>query len=653
MTARINTAIIESLATIGLGHQAGFAWEPWTLDAVHAAHAVDPRGVRLPAPPEGATHDCLMATTALSLLAVLAHASTTFALWPVDGLRREAMAALVTATAGKPLLARMPHLAPHLQNLRVTLAVTREAITEEERLLRCLFLTALDAALAQPTDQLWQSEEGAEQQLQDWLRPELAAVNGTEDLVAIVNRLIPESQPAAFDEQGSASDQDSPADADPANADANPNGDAQGSGSGQAAETPPDSSQKQSPSADSASQPGGHSGDSAADTPSAGAGEQSSDRAQQPGQENGHAGDQQADATDADAGQSAGQGGGGTGADQDSTAINASEDLDSAGDEGAETPADTQATPSGDGRGEPDADSSATVAADDGEDSGAQPENGLVLAELAQEETPEPDQDSIDLIEGLQTIGGIGGADREAFQGAALSQQSALEARITSALLQVLQSETTKRSKAATAGARIDPRKLWRVKAVGDLRVFRSSQQRIGRETAVQVLLDTSGSMNQSMDFARKVALATTRALSRMSGIKVAASIFPGFRGDHCSTLLPFNGSIIQAQRLFAGIEAGGGTPLAEALMSIRPALLDQQVHRRVVMVITDGQPGNVALALRAIADLEDAGVEICGIGIGIDIRKVLPWSVHITDVNELPKAITQLFREIVQLKAA
>ena len=62
---------------------------------------------------------------------------------------------------------------------------------------------------------------------------------------------------------------------------------------------------------------------------------------------------------------------------------------------------------------------------------------------------------------------------------------------------------------------------------------------------------------------------------------------------------------------------AQGGTPLGESVALAAADLKGRMEERKVLFVFTDGMPDDAAVAQRAIKEAEQAGIEVCLIGIG------------------------------------
>lgn len=575
MSTRVNHAIVEMLATAGLGYRAGISWMDWQIDAVHAAHALEPAGVSVPRMREEADDAETFASMALALLAAKAHTCADFGRWPDRGLRREAVGAILVGLSARPLRMEMPQLVVQLNSLRSYLQVGDLPEEQEaERLLRCLLLVSLDVGLGSTDEEFWSDQQGHEQTLRNVVVSQLEAAKSVADVVALVEQLIPENEP-------------------PAKPDGAPTGGSDQSGSG------------------------------------AGAGNtDSSPDASPPEKEDGSA--------------------------QQQSKVSGSTPS-SDGDDG------NQVTSSAGG-----SDASAQGAAQPGQ---AQPENGASQPTGPQEEIyeignscAEPvdiqgDTES-DLDGATAFFGELGTDDLCATEPPKVEHSgacnSALEAKVLNALMVVLQNETLKGARSSCSGGRVNPSRLWRMQAIGDMKVFKTKPLKQGRSMAIQVLLDRSSSMEgERMKVAKEVAMAMGAALSRMSGIKPALAVFPGYRESYATAVLPFGGNLRAARSSMQSCEASGGTPLGQALEAVRPAMLAQMADRRIAIVITDGKPSSRSVAEMALEEFKANGIEVCGIGIGVDIADLIPWSVMISEVSQLPSALTKLFKDIVRSQFA
>ena len=161
---------------------------------------------------------------------------------------------------------------------------------------------------------------------------------------------------------------------------------------------------------------------------------------------------------------------------------------------------------------------------------------------------------------------------------------------------------------------------------MGDPKVYRTTTRGVSINTAACILLDRSISMGHRMEVARNAALASATALEE-NGVNVGAAAFPGYRAS-VDPLTLFSEKVPQTAPRFAGVDPDGGTPLLDALFWSVDALLQQPESRRLLLVVTDGEPTQVDACKEAIRRCWLGGIEAMGIGIQVpDISALFPVS--------------------------
>ncbi|WBF66030.1 VWA domain-containing protein [Desulfovibrio subterraneus] len=194
---------------------------------------------------------------------------------------------------------------------------------------------------------------------------------------------------------------------------------------------------------------------------------------------------------------------------------------------------------------------------------------------------------------------------------------------------------------------RVDTRSLHKI-ATHDPKVFLRNIQRPGINTAVHILLDCSGSMRKRMTLACQATYAVARALER-TGINIGVTAFPA---EFCpnagwTTLKPI---VRHGHKLHAdfGLAAGGQTPLGPALWWVMQEMQPLQEHRKIVLIMTDGEPDCTVTASEAIQATERIGMELYGVGImSSAIQQLLPGtSTTIWELSELAPAMFSLLRK-------
>lgn len=218
---------------------------------------------------------------------------------------------------------------------------------------------------------------------------------------------------------------------------------------------------------------------------------------------------------------------------------------------------------------------------------------------------------------------------------------SALRSRV----LGLLQAEKLRRTLPARHGRILITRRLARTK-VGEDRIFATFRRQEGPNTLVTVLVDRSGSMNGwSLHLAMESALAVSLALGEIRGVRTACYAFPGVRSDAVIPLVRLGETPVACRGRFIPC-ASGGTPMLEALWHITRATALEPEPRKLLFVVTDGQPNRPEATRDLLDRLGHERYEPMGIGIGIDIRDLIAHSVRIAGVGDLAQKMFEMLTE-------
>ena len=247
--------------------------------------------------------------------------------------------------------------------------------------------------------------------------------------------------------------------------------------------------------------------------------------------------------------------------------------------------------------------------------------------------------------------------DGGAFAMAVKAASNALRQRIAG----LLQAQTLSRRYPALSGRRIDARRLGRIET-GELRLFVRECAGLKTDTAVQILVDRSGSMRSAsgrersqgmrpIEVARQSCYAAALALQQVPQVSVSVAAFPGNGPGELIVLAHFAQRIERQAARFASLEAGGGTPMAEAMLWGAAQLLAQRRPRRILMVITDGAYDE-ARGKSMVARLAGAGIETIGIGIQCRVSHLFGLCRDIASVTALPQAMFELLLDAMRRPA-
>lgn len=218
---------------------------------------------------------------------------------------------------------------------------------------------------------------------------------------------------------------------------------------------------------------------------------------------------------------------------------------------------------------------------------------------------------------------------------------------IRSRLLGLLQAQTRQKTWLHTRGKRVDGKRLSRLPA-GDSRVFVQREEMQRPDTAVHVLLDSSGSMGRIQEVANQATVSLALAISTIPKCDIAASMFPGIGGEVSPII--HRGQLVRAGLGRFAVCSSGGTPLAEAMLYAARELVASKRTRKVLIIITDGAPNNGG-AVRYLNDLVSGHLDTYAIGIGSTAvsQYFQKWCV-INDVTELQKALFDIAGRFLEL---
>jgi cobalamin biosynthesis protein CobT len=221
---------------------------------------------------------------------------------------------------------------------------------------------------------------------------------------------------------------------------------------------------------------------------------------------------------------------------------------------------------------------------------------------------------------------------------------AALRARLQG----LVQASKQKRSTPATVGHRLDSRVLTRLR-VGDTRVFTRKEEKRAVNTAVCMLLDSSGSMGNTtvlnkMGIASRACFVAAEALYSIPGVRTAIATFKGY-DNRVFPLVDF-GEKPDHSRF--NITGSGGTRLGHALWWAWGELCLRRESRKICIAFSDGDTGDAPVTHAAIKRMRESGIEVIGIGIqDHSIRHYLPENHRIIrNLDQFTPALLELLRE-------
>ncbi|EKR8724740.1 VWA domain-containing protein [Vibrio cholerae] len=237
---------------------------------------------------------------------------------------------------------------------------------------------------------------------------------------------------------------------------------------------------------------------------------------------------------------------------------------------------------------------------------------------------------------------------------AILTLSASESAQIRARLRGMVQSSQDNRNHAKRHGLRVATHRLAASQA-GESRLFIQRQPRIAPNAAVHLLVDISGSMGKPIGegnrkyfhVANEAALALSMALEGIPGVVPAVSYFPGIHQEVSIALLPKQS--VRHRAACFDQKPRGCTPMAQAMWFAANSLLAQKQKRKLMIVLTDGDPDDWAATHDIVERCRRSGFELLGIGIQTrSVEKFFPQSIVINDVKDLKRELFEVTQQLL-----
>ncbi|HCH0879740.1 VWA domain-containing protein [Vibrio parahaemolyticus] len=235
-----------------------------------------------------------------------------------------------------------------------------------------------------------------------------------------------------------------------------------------------------------------------------------------------------------------------------------------------------------------------------------------------------------------------------------LTLSASESAQIRARLRGMVQSSQDSRNHAKRHGLRVATHRLAASQA-GESRLFIQRQPRIAPNAAVHLLVDISGSMGKPIGegnrkyfhVANEAALALAMALEGIPGVVPAVSYFPGIHQEVSIALLPKQS--VRHRAACFDQKPRGCTPMAQAMWFAANSLLAQKQKRKLMIVLTDGDPDDWAATHDIVDRCRRSGFELLGIGIQTrSVEKFFPQSIVINDVKDLKRELFEVTQQLL-----
>lgn len=238
-----------------------------------------------------------------------------------------------------------------------------------------------------------------------------------------------------------------------------------------------------------------------------------------------------------------------------------------------------------------------------------------------------------------------------------ITASSSVVAKLSAELKALLQAQALARNNPSSSGNRIARSRLHRIRT-GEAKLFLKNSTVKQVNTAIHLLVDISGSMAGTRLLTTKdVVFALIKTLAHQRGINLALTLFPGFNpynttpsGDPVypvATLLPYGQK--PASKLLWPITARGCTPLAESLRYVLSTMVHLPETRKLVLLLTDGDPNDSRTTRLALDEAQSLGVEVAALGIeGLSNTALFPVCEIVDRVEHLPQKAFNLLQSLL-----
>ncbi|QXW20150.1 VWA domain-containing protein (plasmid) [Comamonas aquatica] len=227
------------------------------------------------------------------------------------------------------------------------------------------------------------------------------------------------------------------------------------------------------------------------------------------------------------------------------------------------------------------------------------------------------------------------------------AKRFAVHPNLVSEIMRLMQAADKRCTSLERQGQRVSPRHVWKLKKLGDTRIFKHTTKVVGSRVAVDILVDGSMSMHADLNLACEVSLAFCDALQRLPKASSALSVFSGNYGVS-RVVKEYGEGVHQVRSKLGSLTASGNTPTGKALLQRMHALQTQTQDKKWLVVVTDGRASDQMIAVAAVEQAKRLGINVLGIGIGSHgnyIRQFLPDAICIKSIGEFQIALSNLIK--------
>lgn len=195
---------------------------------------------------------------------------------------------------------------------------------------------------------------------------------------------------------------------------------------------------------------------------------------------------------------------------------------------------------------------------------------------------------------------------------------------VSDELQDVLLTQTQCEKSTKLSGKALNNRVLSRVR-LGNSRVFRHKHEGVGLSTAIGFVVDMSSSMNEHLEDKVSRLDAAIGLVYGMGDIldEFGVPFQSNMYSDSYATLKGFEEDWTQVRKRRERPHIAGGTWTGLAVQKALGDLVMRQEDRRLLMVITDGDTGDLHVLMSCYAEAQAMGIDVVSVMIGPKIRSI------------------------------
>lgn len=179
---------------------------------------------------------------------------------------------------------------------------------------------------------------------------------------------------------------------------------------------------------------------------------------------------------------------------------------------------------------------------------------------------------------------------------------------------------------------------------------FKIKQNAPDMDTAISVLVDMSSSMHGPRSNAAFETSVVLFDCFTKIGIPFELLGFNESGHHNIFVFKSFKDRAFDVRKFLPGLRrlVAGGTPAGQALLVTNNRLVVRPEKRKIMFVLTDGQPDNMEYSLEVIKKAEARGIDVVGVGIQIDVSKMFKNSIMVKNPQDLATNILKVLSDLL-----